>query len=124
MWSCLEHRIQCRIPPRHLMLAWMVESAAALRTHLVKGEDGNTANQSLRGRPLIGKLMTFGEYCRYKAISKEVTDPVDHGVRYNMGIAFWDWTGKQVSISFMIQLTGHFDLRERHSWSEHGEMQR
>ena len=51
MWSCLEHWLQRRIPPRHPSLAWTVEHAAALRTHLVKGEDGNAACRRLRGRP-------------------------------------------------------------------------
>ena len=85
MRGCFEHRIQRRIPPRHPLLAWMVEHAAALRTHLVKGKGGNTAYQRLQGRPLIGKLMTFGECGRYKLRSKDVDDPADHRVCYNLG---------------------------------------
>ena len=38
---------------------------------MLRGEDGNTAYQRLRGRPLR---------------SKEVTDPTDHRVRYNLRI--------------------------------------
>ena len=81
------------------MLAWMVEHAAALRTHLVKGEDGNTAYQRLRGSPFIGQLVAFGECCRYTLRSKGVTDPADHRVRYNFGISS-DW----------IETTGQYKL--------------
>ena len=66
----------------------MVEHAAALRTHLVKGGDGNTAYQRLRGRPFTRKLTDVCECCRSNLRSKEVTDPADHRVRYNLGTAF------------------------------------
>ena len=65
MQRCLESRIGHRVPVEHPIMAWMAQHAAMLVTYRVKGHDGMTAYQRVRGRPFGGRLMGFGEKCRF-----------------------------------------------------------
>ena len=62
----LEQRIQKRIPPEHPIMSWLVEHCAWLLTARLRGEDGKTAHQRVRGRPFAKKLVEFGERVLYK----------------------------------------------------------
>ena len=45
----LERRLKRRIPPNHPILTWLVRHAADLLTYRVRGEDGKTPYQRVRG---------------------------------------------------------------------------
>ena len=82
--GCLEERVQMRIPADHPMIAWVVQHAALLLTTRVRGHDGKTAWERVRGKPFGTRLMGIGEHCRWKLRSKE---PIEHGRghRFNTG---------------------------------------
>jgi len=79
----LENRIGFRIPPGHAILKWLVAHAADLLTRRQKGHDGNTPYQRVKGRPYTGRLLEFGEKCRFKVRSKE---PLFGQARWGQGI--------------------------------------
>ena len=67
----LERQIQARVPVDHPVMSWLVRYSAMIRTLRVKGQDGLTAQQRVRGSSTIIRLIQFGEICRYKARSHE-----------------------------------------------------
>ena len=69
--SSLEARVGFKIPVAHPINTWLVEHAADILTWISKGQDGKTAYHRVRGRAFNGKLLLFGETCRYKARAKE-----------------------------------------------------
>ena len=60
---CLEARIGKRIPTEHPLLAWLVRHTAWLLSVRIRGEDGKTAYERLRGKPFARRLVAFGEEC-------------------------------------------------------------
>ena len=84
--NCLQRRLGHRIPARHPIVAWMVSHAALLISYRVQGHDGRTAYHRNRGRPYGGRLLGFGELCRYKVRSKEAIASTGDGNRFHRGI--------------------------------------
>lgn len=79
----LEDQLQSKIPATHAIMHWLVSHAADLLTWRIRGLDGLTAYQRVRGKPFTYKLIAFGERCNYKFNSKA---PVDESGRWNFGI--------------------------------------
>ena len=68
----LERQIGAKVPVTHPLVTWLVRHAAMLRTMRVRGQDGLTAYQRIKGRATSGPtLIGFGERCRFKKRSKE-----------------------------------------------------
>ena len=67
----LERQIQAKVPVDHPIMSWLVRYSATVRTMRVKGADGRTAQQRVRGSNSATRLIPFGEMCRYKARSHE-----------------------------------------------------
>ncbi len=66
MKSCLEERLQCRIPSNHAVMWWLVEHVAWTLTTRHRGTDGKAAYERLRGRPFTKRTFGFGEQCLAK----------------------------------------------------------
>ena len=58
------------MPESHPTLAWMVEHVAWILTSRVRGIDGRTAFQRIRGRPFNKRLLEVMELCLYKIPNK------------------------------------------------------
>ena len=84
--SCLESRLGHRIPVSHPIYAWLISHAAMMITVRVRGHDGQTAYQRIRGRPWSNRLLGFGEKCRFKIRAKEAPDTYADGNRFHQGI--------------------------------------
>jgi hypothetical protein len=54
---CLENRIGKKIPTEHPLLAWLVRHTAWLLSVRIRGEDGKTAYERLRGKPFARSLV-------------------------------------------------------------------
>ena len=67
----LEKRLGTTIPTNHAAVTWLVRHSAMLRTIRVRGRDGRTAFERVRGTECTSKLLGFGELCRYKCRSHE-----------------------------------------------------
>jgi len=67
---CLEARIGKYIPVDHAIMPWMIEHVCLLLNVLVRGEDGITAWQRVRGRPFGQQMFGFGESILYRYPSK------------------------------------------------------
>ena len=63
---CLESRIGKFIPVDHPIMPWMVEHACLLLNVLVRGEDGMSSWQRVRGRPFSQQLLGFGGSVLYR----------------------------------------------------------
>ena len=85
MRSGLERELGFRVPARHPLVSWIVRHAANTLTWTVKGHDGMSAYQRVRGKPFRTKLLTFGEQCRYKVRSHEPLSPSGDGKRFHLG---------------------------------------
>ena len=70
MKSCPEMKIRKKIPEQHPLMSWLVEHTAWLLTVRLRGEDGKTAYERVRGRPFTKRLTDFGEEVLYKLPSK------------------------------------------------------
>ena len=70
MKSCLESKIRKKIPEQHPLMSWLVEHTAWLLTVRLRGSDGKTAYERIRGRPFNKRLTDFGEEVLYKLPSK------------------------------------------------------
>ena len=67
----LEREIQARVPLDHPIVPWLFRHGAYLRTLQVRGTDGMTAHQRVRGTKGPQRLLAFGEVCRYKCRAQE-----------------------------------------------------
>ena len=56
---CLERRLGFRIPVTHPIVSWLVSHAADVRCFRVRGIDGKTPFQKVRGREFTSKLIGF-----------------------------------------------------------------
>ena len=104
----LEMRLQRRVPEEHPLIAWLVEHAAWLLTARLRGEDGKTPYQRIRGRPCTKKLVEFGERVLYKLPGKgpraEERATLDARWQHGLTLGFtrhtnqyFIWTGEQVA---------------------------
>ena len=59
--SALEERMKCEVPPRHPILAFLVEHAGRLMSRYCVGRDGRTAYELHAGKPYRRQLVEFGE---------------------------------------------------------------
>ena len=84
----LERRIQAKIPPTHPLMTWLVAHAVMLRTLCVRGDDGHTPYERLRGSPFRNEMYGFGEFVRFKCRSHEPHIPGTED-RWSKGI----WLG-------------------------------
>ena len=82
----LERQLNARIPLDHPIISWMLAHGAMLRTLLVKGEDGKTAHQRVRGSTGNLRLLAFGELCRYKCRAQEGGIA---GTKWRFSIGVW-----------------------------------
>ena len=57
----LEMRAGKRVPEQHAIITWLIEHVAFLITARLRGVDGKTAYQMIRGRPFSKRLVEFGE---------------------------------------------------------------
>ena len=84
----LERQIQARIPIDHPVIAWMIAYAAHARTMRVRGSDGRTAHQRVKGSEASTRMIPFGETCRYKGRANE-GGIAGSGTRFSDGV----WLG-------------------------------
>ena len=66
----LQSTIGYKIPCRHPIMSWLASHAAGILTNFVRGSDGRTAYQRVRGKPFASKMIAVAERCRYKTRSK------------------------------------------------------
>ena len=85
MHSELGRELGFRVPVRHPLISWLVRHAANTLTWTVKGHDGVTAYQRVRGKPFRTRLMTFGEQCRFKLRSHEPISSSGDGRSFHVG---------------------------------------
>ncbi len=85
MRSGLERELGFRVPVRHPLIAWLVPHAANTLNWMVKGHDGVTAYQRVRGKQFRTRLMTFGEQCRFKLRSHEPLSASGDGKKFHVG---------------------------------------
>jgi hypothetical protein len=71
--SCLQNRLQCKVPGNHPLMAWMVEHAAWTLTIRQRGRDGRTAYEHLKGRPFHKRMVGIGEICFAKLSKRAVS---------------------------------------------------
>ena len=69
--SSLEDRVRYKIPVTHPLMTWLAPHSANMLTWFSRGKGGRTAYQRVRGRAFNGRLLLFGEFCRYKCRSHE-----------------------------------------------------
>ena len=80
MQSCLEQRLQSRIPSSHAAVWWLVEHVAWILNVRTRGADGRTACERLRGRAFNKKFLGFGEQCLAKTHAPRMPGEYDaHG---------------------------------------------
>ena len=85
MRSSLEQDLGFRVPARHPVVAWLVRHAASTMNWMVKGHDGMTAYQRVRGKPFTTRLLTFGEQVRFKLRAHEPLSATGDGRRTHLG---------------------------------------
>ena len=61
----LEQRLGAQIPGAHPLTCWIVEHASDLLNKFLKGDDGKTPCQRLRGKIFKGNMVEFGERVHY-----------------------------------------------------------
>ena len=59
--SVLEEHIKFRIPSKHPLIRWIVDSAASVYNRHVCNSDGVSLYQAIHGQRSTGKLCEFGE---------------------------------------------------------------
>ena len=61
--SCLQRRLEKTIDIGHPVMSWMLEHTAHLQTAMVRGKDGQTPWQKVRGREFNMRSLGFCEEC-------------------------------------------------------------
>ena len=82
----LEARLRHRIPPDHPIVTLLVPHVTFLMRTQIRGVDGTTAYQRLRGRPYATRLVEFGEVYRYKLKQKDVIEGGSMAARWSTGL--------------------------------------
>ena len=85
---CLESRIGKKIPHNHPMNAWLMPHVTMIINTRVRGPDGRTAWERVRGRPFRQPLVGFAEYVMYKHPTKGPQSKPDGnmGTKWGEGI--------------------------------------
>ena len=83
--SCLEERIGFRIPAKHPIMTWLVRHVGDIMNWTVKGHDGKTAYERVRGKEFRTRLPGFGELVRYKLRAQEPIPSSGDGRRFHVG---------------------------------------
>ena len=89
MKRCLEIRLRRRIPADHPVMAWLVKHAAWILTIRVRGKDGKTSYERLRGKPFSKKSVGFAEMCLFRLPLKSAKADDEDGklsVRWVKGV--------------------------------------
>ena len=71
MQLTLDRCLGMHVPPRHPLMAWLVEHAAFVRFTGIVGADGKTANSRTRGVEHGLRFPFFGESVRFKSRARE-----------------------------------------------------
>ena len=66
----LERRLSVEIPNVHPLMSWLSEHVAWIMTIQIKGEDGKTPYQRVKGTKFAKRLVEFGEKVLYKLPTK------------------------------------------------------
>ena len=66
----LERRLSVEIPHTHQLMSWLAEHVALTMSITVRGDDGKTAFQRVKGVAFGKRLLEFGEYVLFKLPSK------------------------------------------------------
>ena len=82
----LEDRIRHRVPPEHPVVAWLVSHTTFLMNRRLRGGDGETAYQRIRGKPFRSELPEFGEIVRYKLRNKDSLANGTLAARWSKGV--------------------------------------
>ena len=69
--SALEERLGVKVPVRHPLTAWIAKWAGEVLVWSVKGHDGISAYQRVRGKPFHTRLAALGKKVRYKFRPRE-----------------------------------------------------
>ena len=67
---CLEERLKTKIPEGHPLTSWILNMVSVLTNVRVRGKDGKTAWERVRGRPFNQKLIGIGQKVLYKLPTK------------------------------------------------------
>ena len=84
--SALEEQLGAKIPVKHPMISWLAKWASDILVWTVKGLDGITAYQRVRGKPFRTRLPAMGEIVRFKLRPKEPTANSSDGKRFHNGV--------------------------------------
>ena len=84
--SSLEENIGAHIPVKHPITPWLVKWSGDVLNWTVRGEDGQTPYQRVRGKTFTTRLVCFGECVRYKLRSHEPLANSPDGKRTHLGI--------------------------------------
>ena len=106
----VELEIKARMPLDHPIIPWLLSHGAMLRTLLVKGYYGKTA-QRARGCDGPKRLLAFGELCRYKCRAQEGGINLSKWL-FSTGV----WLGLEKRTGQLViydQVMGRSDMRAR-----------
>ena len=95
----LESSLGCKILAVHAILTWLVGHAANILTWRVRGVDGLTVYQRVRGKPFSYKLIGFAKRCRFKLASKAPQDSSDC-LSQGVYIGRDRMTGQHISVDY------------------------
>ena len=84
MRSSFERELVCWIPARHPLVVCLAPHAANTLNWMIKGHDGMTAYQRVRGKPFRTRLLMLGAQCRYKVRSHEPLSDASNGKRFHL----------------------------------------
>ena len=82
--SSLESSIGLKIPVRHPIIAWIAKWSSDVMVWQLKGHDGLTPYQRIRGKPFHSRLAALGEIVRFKTRKNEPLP--DDGEKWHDGV--------------------------------------
>ena len=89
MQLTLDRCLGMHVPPRHPLMAWLVEHAAFVRFTGIVGADGKTAYSRVRGVEHSLRFPFFGECVRFKSRAQEKGGVAGEGMTWSSGV----WLG-------------------------------
>ena len=81
--SALEESLKCKIPITHPIISWLAKWAGDILVWTVKGLDGLSAYQRVRGKPFRTRLPAMGETVRFKLRPHEPIANSSDGRRFH-----------------------------------------
>ena len=84
--SSLEEKIGAKIPARHPFTAWITKWSGDVQNWQLKGPDGLTPYQRVRGKAFRTRLAALGESVQYKLRSHEPLSNSPDGRRWHVGL--------------------------------------